>query len=83
MYESDITKFMRQFLAEHPEEIESQRKGRAAWWDKKPEERSPVPSMRHAPKAGGNEHTFEPSGGAEHTFDPDDNSILPVDNKTV
>ena len=60
MYESDITKFMRQFLAEHPEEIESQRKGRAAWWDKKPDERGPVPPMRHSPKAGGNEHTFEP-----------------------
>ena len=25
---------MRQFLAEHPEEVESQRKGRATWWDK-------------------------------------------------
>jgi Protein of unknown function (DUF3460) len=83
MYESDITRFMRQFLAEHPEELESQRKGRAAWWDKKPEERSEVPSMRHAPKAGGNEHTFEPTGGAEYMFGPDDNSTLPVDNKTV
>jgi hypothetical protein len=60
MYESDITKFMRQFLAEHPEEVESQRKGRAAWWDKKPEERSPVPSLPRSPRAGGNEHTFEP-----------------------
>jgi uncharacterized protein DUF3460 len=83
MYESDITKFMRQFLAEHPEEVESQRKGRATWWDKTPEERSPVPSMRHAPRAGGNEHTFEPTGGAEYAFGPDDNSTLPVDNKTV
>ena len=27
MYESDITKFMRAFLEEHPEEVESQRKG--------------------------------------------------------
>jgi Protein of unknown function (DUF3460) len=60
MYESDLTKFMRKFLEEHPEEVESQRKGRAAWWDKTRDERAPVPSMRHAPRAGGNEHTFEP-----------------------
>jgi hypothetical protein len=60
MYESDLTKFMREFLKQHPEEVESQRLGRAAWWDKKPAERSPVPPMRHSPKAGGNEHTFEP-----------------------
>ena len=60
MYESDITKFMRQYLMEHPEEVESQRKGRAIWWDKRPDTRSPVPPMQHSPKAGGNEHTFEP-----------------------
>ena len=73
-YESDLTKFMREFLASHPEEVESQRKGRAIWWDKTKDERAPVPSMRHAPRAGGNEHTFEPSGGAEYTFAVDDNS---------
>ena len=55
MYESDLTKFMREFLKAHPEEVESQRVGRAIWWDKKPEERSPVPSMRHAPRSGGAE----------------------------
>jgi len=60
MYESEITKFMRQYLAEHPEEVESQRKGRAAWWDKKPEERSPGPAVRPSPRSGGNEYTFEP-----------------------
>jgi hypothetical protein len=59
-YESDLTRFMRQFLARHPEEIESQRKGRATWWDKAPEERSPVPPARRAPRAGGAEHTFKP-----------------------
>ena len=37
-YESDITKFIRNFLEEHPEEIASQRKGRAIWWDKRPKE---------------------------------------------
>jgi hypothetical protein len=32
--------------------------------------------MHHAPKAGGNEHTFVPQqvGGAEYTFDSDDNT---------
>ena len=79
MYESDLTKFMRKYLAEHPEEVESQRKGRAIWWDKRPDQRSPVPSMRHAPKAGGNEHTFTASGGYasggyEWSFKEDDNS---------
>jgi hypothetical protein len=75
VYESDLTKFMRQFLEEHPEEVESQRKGRAIWWDKTKEERAPAPSMRHAPRAGGNEHTFVPQGGgAEYTFEVDDNA---------
>jgi hypothetical protein len=77
MYESDLTKFMREFLAQHPEEIESQKKGRAIWWDKRPQERAPAPSMRHAPKAGGNEHVFSPvpeGGGAEYTFEADDNA---------
>jgi Protein of unknown function (DUF3460) len=57
-YESELTKFMRQYLADHPEEVESQRKGRAIWWDKTAADRSPTPSMQHAPRAGGNEHTF-------------------------
>jgi hypothetical protein len=74
MYESDLTKFMREFLAAHPEEVESQRQGRAVWWDKTPEERAPAPSMRHAPRAGGNEHTFEPAGGSEWSFGVDDNA---------
>jgi hypothetical protein len=60
VYQSDITKFINKYLAEHPEEVESQKKGRAIWWDKRPDERSPVPPMRHPPKAGGNEYTFEP-----------------------
>jgi hypothetical protein len=63
MYESDITKYMRQYMAEHPEEIDSQRKGRAIWWDKTADERAPVPPMQHSPKAGGNEATFEPNDG--------------------
>ena len=35
-YESDLTSFMREYLAQHPEEVESQKTGRAAWWDKDP-----------------------------------------------
>jgi hypothetical protein len=76
-YVSDSTQFIREYLAMHPEEIESQKRGRAIWWDKTPEERAPAPSMRHAPKAGGNEHTFVPipeGGGAEYMFAPDDNA---------
>jgi hypothetical protein len=83
MYESDLTKFMREYLAQHPEEIESQRQGRAIWWDKRPDERAPTPSMRHAPKAGGNEHTFEPvhqAGGNEWSFEADDNAPPADDN---
>ena len=34
LYESDHTKFMREWLAKHPEQIEEQKKGRALWWDK-------------------------------------------------
>jgi Protein of unknown function (DUF3460) len=77
MYESDITKFIKDYLKEHPEEVESQRKGRAIWWDKTPEERSPHPSMRHAPRAGGAEHTFKDAGGYEWSFDVDDNAAIP------
>ena len=42
-YESDLTKFMRQYLEQHPEEIVSQQKGRAAWWDKDSSVRTPPP----------------------------------------
>ena len=59
MYESDLTKFMRNFLKEHPEEVESQKVGRAAWWDKRPAERAPLTPMGHTPKSGGNEATFK------------------------
>ena len=74
MYESDITKFIREYLKQHPEEVDSQKAGRAIWWDKTPEERAPAPSMRHAPKAGGNEATFQAPGGNEYVWQPDDNA---------
>ena len=60
MYESELTRFMKQFMAEHPEEIESQKRGRAIWWDKDAANRVPPAPPRHAPKAGGYEHTFQP-----------------------
>lgn len=33
-YESEHTKFMREWMAAHPQEVEEQKKGRALWWDK-------------------------------------------------
>ena len=34
-YESDHTRFMREYLEKNPEQVEEQRKGRALWWDKR------------------------------------------------
>ena len=33
-YESDTTKFIREFLDKNPQVIEKQKKARATWWDK-------------------------------------------------
>lgn len=33
-YESDHTKFMREWMQKHPQEAAEQKKGRALWWDK-------------------------------------------------
>jgi len=57
-YESDLTKFMRRYLEEHPEEIASQAAGRGTWWDKTAGERSAPAPAHHAPRAGGAEYTF-------------------------
>jgi hypothetical protein len=35
MYESDVTKLVRELLEKNPELKELQRKNRATWWDKK------------------------------------------------
>ena len=34
IYESEHTKFMREWLKNHPEEIKVQQRGRDLWWDK-------------------------------------------------
>ena len=35
-YESEFTRFMREWMAAHPEERAAQSAGRALWWDKSP-----------------------------------------------
>ena len=34
IYESEYTKFMREWMEKHPQELQEQKKGRALWWDK-------------------------------------------------
>ena len=34
LYESEHTKFLREWMEKHPEEKLEQQKGRALWWDK-------------------------------------------------
>lgn len=38
LYESDHTRFMRDWLQAHPQEAQVQQSGRALWWDKPPED---------------------------------------------
>ena len=33
-YESAHTKFMREWMQQHPEELDVQQRGRALWWDR-------------------------------------------------
>ena len=33
-YQSDITKFLQDFLQKNPQVVEQQKKNRATWWDK-------------------------------------------------
>jgi len=60
MYESEHTRFIREYLEKHPEELESQKKGRAVWWDHEGANRTPPDPANHAPRAGGNEYLFKP-----------------------
>lgn len=59
MYESELTKFMREFMAQHPEEAASQKKGRGIWWDKDAKERTEPPEATVSPRSGGAEYTFK------------------------
>ena len=34
MYESDHTKFIREWMEKHPQELDEQKAGRSLWWDK-------------------------------------------------
>ena len=34
IYESEHTRFMREWMQQHPEELLEQKAGRALWWDK-------------------------------------------------
>lgn len=34
MYESDVTRFLRELRAKNPQIAEQQKKNRATWWDK-------------------------------------------------
>lgn len=34
MYESDLTRFMRDFLKKNPQVVEQQKKNRLTWWDR-------------------------------------------------
>jgi hypothetical protein len=64
-YESEHTKFIREYLEKHPEEIASQKQGRAVWWDHSGDQRTPPDPVNHSPKAGGNEHLFKPLSDKE------------------
>lgn len=33
-YESEVTRFIREFLQKHPEVVEKQEQARATWWDR-------------------------------------------------
>lgn len=45
LYESEHTKFMREWMEKHPEEKLEQQKGRALWWDKPPQ---PLETLKEA-----------------------------------
>ena len=58
-YESEATVFMRDYMAQHPEEAASQKAGRGIWWDKDAKERTAPDEARNSPKSGGAEYTFK------------------------
>lgn len=49
LYESEHTKWMREWMEKHPEESKIQSSGRALWWDKQPRDEE---AMRRLTEAG-------------------------------
>lgn len=39
-YESEHTKWMREWMEKHPEELQVQKAGRALWWDQLPQDQT-------------------------------------------
>jgi hypothetical protein len=59
MYESEHTRFMREWMRQHPEEARQQQAGRALWWDKpqdlertRRDDESSVPRLPYAYGSG-------------------------------
>ena len=48
MYESEHTRFMREWLEKHPQELAEQRMGRALWWDKAPQDADTLQRLAEA-----------------------------------
>jgi hypothetical protein len=48
IYESEHTRFMREWMEQHPEEIAVQKAGRALWWDKRPVESEQQQRLRES-----------------------------------
>lgn len=59
IYESEHTRFMRDWMARHPEAKEAQKQGRALWWDKpqSPERQREVSEARVPTRA----YYYDPS----------------------
>jgi hypothetical protein len=55
-YESDTTRFLRDFLRKNPQVVKKQAEGRALWWDKEPLPPGETPVQRSLGKAGGAEY---------------------------
>jgi hypothetical protein len=48
MYESEHTKFMREWMERHPEQLIEQKRGRALWWDKPPQDLATLRRIRQS-----------------------------------
>lgn len=58
-YESEHTRFIREWMKAHPDQLEAQKEGRALWWDKpqapqaqSEAQRSTVPLTAHQSPTG-------------------------------